>query len=196
MKEEQALRLFVAAELPPEARRALHQGMERLKAVVAVPLRWVGVDGIHLTLKFLGAVPARRVPEVGDGLARAVSDHAPFKLDLSKVGAFPNGRSPRVVWVGIGGGLEALAGVQHAVEEATAELGFPKEVREFTPHLTLARVRHPLTREEGKHLTATLQRIETPGDQGFRVGSVSLVRSTLTPSGAVYATLKNWPLST
>ena len=94
------------------------------------------------------------------------------------MGAFPNGRSPRVVWVGLGGDVGALAGVKHAVEEAAAELGFSKETREFTPHMTLARVRHPLTREEGEHLTATLQSIEVSEGPAFRVGSVSLIRST------------------
>ncbi len=196
MKEGQVLRLFVAAELPPEARRALHQTLERLKAAITGPLRWVGIDGVHLTLKFLGDVPVQQASEIGDRLARAVSGCAPFELQLSEVGTFPNGRAPRVVWVGLEGGLEALAGVQHAVEEAAAELGFPKETRQFTPHLTLARVRHPLTREEGEHLTATLQSIEVSEGPAFRVGSVSLIRSTLTPSGAVYEILKEWPLGT
>lgn len=156
----------------------------------------MGIDGVHLTLRFLGDVPVQQVPEISDGLAQAVSGCAPFELQLSEVSAFPNGRSPRVVWVGLGGDVGTLAGVQHAVEEAAAELGFSKETREFTPHMTLARVRHPLTREEGEHLTATLRSIEVSEGPAFRVGSVSLIRSTLMPSGAVYKILKEWPLGT
>ena len=80
MKEEQALRLFAAAELPPEVRRALHETLERFKAATTGPLRWVGIDGVHLTLRFLGDVPVQQAPEISDGLAQAVSGCALFEL--------------------------------------------------------------------------------------------------------------------
>lgn len=194
MNSDSRLRLFVAVELPPEARSALRQVTERLKASLAGPFRWVSADGVHLTLKFLGDVPSQRVKELGDALEQAVGDRKAFELRLSELGIFPGRRAPRVVWVGLAGDAEALKSLQQAVEEGLGKLGFLAEARGFTPHLTLARVNGRLKPDELARLHEALDQVEEPAGAIFRASMVALIQSTLTPSGAVYRRLREVPL--
>ena len=154
------------------------------------PFRWVSGEGFHLTLKFLGNVPAGRVPAVGDALVHTVADHGPFDLELSRAGVLPDSRSPRVIWAGLASDVGALVRLQEAVEPGLSALGFAPETRAFTPHLTLSRVRRRLAQDEQKRLKQTLERVETPKAQAFRVTEVGLLQSALLPSGAVYQRLR------
>ena len=196
MNGEQVLRLFVAVELPSEVRNDLQRVVDELRAQVRGPFRWVKVSGIHLTLKFLGAVPASRTAEIGDVLEGVVVGEQLFMLELSEASVFPEHGSPRVVWIGLAGDVQALTGVQKRVESAMGALGFPEERRQFTPHLTLARVRNPLGRSETERLAEVLASVrgqEGRGREGFQVGSISLMQSTLMPSGAVHRQLGEAP---
>ena len=194
MNTGRLLRLFVAVELPPETRSALRQLIERLRASIVGPFRWVSADGIHLTLKFLGDVPGERVDELGAALDQAAHGHAPFELVLSALGVFPHRQSPRVLWVGLAGEVEALQAVQLAVEQHVSKLSFPAESRRFTPHLTLARVNGRLSQDQLVRLQEALEQAERPAGNAFRVASVALIQSTLTPSSAVYQRLREVPL--
>ena len=133
------MRLFAAVPLSPAALGAAKSTLQRLEAE-GWPVRWVREAGLHLTLKFLGEQP----PESATGIARAMDGvatrHRRFVMRLGGIGAFPNFRRPRVVWMGVTPDprLELL---HHDVEEACASLGFDVEGRAFRPHLTLARVR-------------------------------------------------------
>ena len=189
MKEERPLRLFVALELPPEARLALGRTVDTLRAGGVASLRWVAVENVHLTLKFLGDVTPHRVPELGDALAVAAKGHAPFTLHLGEGGVFPSIRAPQVVWVGLQGDLAALKAVQTDVEHSLAELGFPVEARSFVPHLTVARARGRLSADERTRLGHALQQMEAADRHAFPIEKVSLMESTLLPSGAVYGHL-------
>ena len=194
MNQDRVLRLFVAVELPPEARLALRQVMERLKASLVGPFRWVSADGVHLTLKFLGNVPAQRAGELGAALEQAVGDRKAFELRLSELGVFPGRRAPRVVWVSLAGEVEALKPLQQAIEDRLGKLGFPAETRGFTPHLTLARVNGRLKPDELARLHEALDQTVGPAGGTFRASAVALIQSTLTPSGAVYQRLREVPL--
>ncbi len=133
------MRLFLAINLGPDQRRAIADAIGPLRAE-APRLNWAGDARLHLTLKFLGEQP----PESATGIARAMDGvatrHRRFVMRLGGIGAFPNFRRPRVVWMGVTPDprLELL---HHDVEEACASLGFDVEGRAFRPHLTLARVR-------------------------------------------------------
>lgn len=101
-------------------------------------LRWTPPGNGHLTLRFLGNVPAPRIPELATALAQVA--FAPFMLAVGKAGAFPASGAPRVVWLGLARGGKECASLAGAVNAALAPLGFAPEVRPFAPHLTLARV--------------------------------------------------------
>jgi 2'-5' RNA ligase len=226
--EDRPLRLFVAAELPDDVKQALGDAVAILRQA-SVPftedgLAWVRPEAIHLTLKFLGATPAARVPAIAAGLRQAVEGAAPFELRPEGLGTFHGGKSPhftrrfpresrhhnvRVIWVGLGPGKERLAELAGRIEAALAPLGFPAEPRPFAGHLTLARVREQAdraTRERiwralepyvslGTMVVGRFDPARVPRFPAFRVTTVSLIASTLTPGGAVYRTLETRALT-
>ena len=193
MTLERPLRLFVAIELPGEVQAVLDRLVGRLRTAALGPVRWLPARNVHLTLKFLGNVPARRVDRLAEALRQGAQALRPFELELSTLGVFPDRRSPRVVWLGLGGDVEALRGVRQVVERRMEELGFPAEARPFSPHLTLARVK-------GRPGPQELARLHQALDEGggveraaFRPAGIAVMESRLTPSGAVYRRLREIP---
>ena len=137
-------RLFVAVPVAADVRASLRGVMEKVaggsidERAFGQP-RWVRVEGLHLTLRFLGATPDERQPDVAEALAAAVVGVAPFHVTLSGGGAFPDPLRPRVLWIGIVEGAGQLAETAHRLDERLEPLGWPPEGRPFAPHLTLAR---------------------------------------------------------
>ncbi|HEV8574282.1 MAG TPA: RNA 2',3'-cyclic phosphodiesterase [Dehalococcoidia bacterium] len=195
-----SLRLFVAVELPGEVREALGRLQHELQRRGLEGLRWVRPEGIHLTLKFLGATPVEKVSAIEEALARVVPKLSPFAVWLGHFDTFRGEKVPRVVWVGLSstgpdfyglvGSLMHLERLYLQVEKALAPLGFPTEKRGFTAHLTLARVRQGTAPEMTPRIREAVNDSELwqPIIEGVRwdVTEISLMRSTLRPSGAVY----------
>ncbi len=188
------MRAFVAIELPDSVKKKLAGLVGQLKDAGIGGLRPVRPEGIHLTLKFLGDVPADRIGAIGDAAGRAAVRHPPFALSLSGVGAFPGGRAPRVLWAGIAGDLDRLAALQASVDDCLSELGFARERRAFNPHLTLARLRDSASREDRARALRVLEAAQPSRNAGFVVDGVALFQSTLGPGGAVYRRLHRVPL--
>ena len=187
---DERVRCFVAIELPAEARQCIGGLVAGLREAGVRGLRPVNAQGVHLTLKFLGDVSMSTVGDVSAALEGAAAEARPFDLELRGVGGFPDLRRPRVLWVGIGGDLEALQRLYEAVEEALAPLGFPPEGRTFTPHLTLARLRDGTSPQERARAAARLTSLAWEEGAAVPVGGVSLMRSMLRPGGAVYGRLQ------
>jgi 2'-5' RNA ligase len=183
------IRSFVAIELPEEAKAGLarlRRGLERDEHRF---VKWVDPQGIHLTLKFLGNIPSSRVTEMTEAMEKAVQGVSPFRVEVSGLGAFPSLRQPRVFWVGVSGELDKLSRLQQNIDSALAARGFAKEERPFAPHLTLARVREgaspPERRSFGELVGSTAFEERYP----IEVKAVRLMRSQLTPAGAIYSCL-------
>lgn len=157
-------------------------------------MRWVRPEGIHLTLKFLGQVGEQGLQRVRRVLGEAAQAHRPFTLDLTSVGAFPDMRRPRVVWVGVEEREGELARLQAALERGLARLGFEAGRRPFHPHLTLGRVRKSATASQVARLGAALAGWRSHIAGSFEVGAVTLFRSDLRPEGAVYTSLGKYLL--
>jgi 2'-5' RNA ligase len=192
---ESTLRLFVACELPPEMKAALASLQEALRKKGAPRLRWVRPEGIHLTLKFLGAVPQNKVAAICEALAPTVQGMPPLALSLAEVGTFGDRRGPRVVWVSMQGDLEPLARLQQRIEKALEPLGFPPEGRAFSPHLTLARVPDDVGSGERQTLRELAKATSAPTAPPVTIRELSLMRSILGPGGAVYERVVAFPLS-
>lgn len=190
----EALRLFVAIELPEEIRVELGRCQARLAQRLTASVRWVKPEGIHLTLKFLGNVQQHRVNGIEAALSQAAKGSAPLALALQSLGAFPNQRSPRVIWVGLEGDLDALLALQEAVDRGLEAMGFRREARPFSPHLTLGRLREGETALERRLWGEALALEAPPAAVAFRAQDVSLMRSILTPQGAIYSRLGLFPL--
>ena len=183
------IRSFIAIELPEEAKKGLARLRKELERDEHKFVKWVDPKGIHLTLKFLGNIPSKRVTEITEAIKGAAQGISPFHLEISGLGAFPSLRQARVLWVGIGGEVDKLSRLQQNIDSALAALGFAREERSFVPHLTLARIRQgasPLERRSfGELVGSAIFEDKYP----VEVGAINLMRSQLTPAGAIYTCL-------
>ena len=176
------MRLFTAIELNDKVKAALRQVQRALSAFDRT-VRWVTPEQMHLTLKFLGEVPDGRVDEISGASARIARESSPFDLVIGGCGCFPPAGRVRVAWVGMDESSGALAACNERCEAEYAEIGFARERRAFSPHLTLGRVRDDRTDGRLRDAVEALQ-VE-PLRQG--VVDLRVIRSTLTPQGAQYA---------
>lgn len=174
------LRCFIALELPLEIQNELAQTVAALKRAEA-DVKWVEPDNVHLTLKFLGEIPHPKVLQIGIAL-NALAGEKAIPSRLAALGAFPNQHRPRVIWAGLDSGREQLNALQSKVEAIMSSLGFQREARDFSPHLTLGRVRSQ------RNLTALRESMEAirPEPLSFAFRQLILMKSTLTPSGSIY----------
>ena len=184
------MRLFVAVNLPEEVKTRLGAVQDLLRSAQA-DVSWVRAGNIHLTLKFLGEAEEGRLERIRAALEAAAQRHASFAFDLTGLGSF-GGRAPRVVWVGVERGAEPLTRLVEGVEVAMAALGFPREKRAFTAHLTLGRVRSPRNAEK---LLAALREWRRERFGSIGVGRVDLMESQLDPRGSIYTVRQSFPLA-
>ena len=186
---EQTIRSFIAIELPEEVKKVL----KRIRTEMALDkygfIKAVAPEGIHLTLKFLGNVPEPKLADIVKVMEQSSQGVAPFPLQITEVGAFPDMRRPRVIWVGIKGELDKLIGWQQRLDKGLVPLGFPKEERPFTPHLTLARVRENCSPADRLRFGEMVAGTHVEIDYKFTVTGLNLMRSQLRPTGAVYSCL-------
>ena len=182
------LRLFVALAFSDEVRAELRRVAGEMRTFAPRGARWANVDGAHLTLRFIGSMPPDAAPALGDAVVRAAEGAEPFELSLADAGVFPPRGMPRVLWVGVGGALDALAELRQSVEDALAEAGIPNEKRDFAPHVTLARVNAKLSRDETEALRGSVASLAVR-PVIFAVNEVGLYHSDLLPTGAVYTRL-------
>jgi 2'-5' RNA ligase len=189
------IRAFIAIELPDAISDALSSMQGGLRAERHPYVKWVNPGGIHLTLKFLGDIDADKVSPITEAIARAAQGVSPFHLELGDLGAFPNPRRPNVIWVAVTGDVERLASLQKGIDHSLVPLGFSPESRPFTPHLTLGRLRERASAGERQRIGESLVTAKSEVVP-FQAGEISLMRSTLTPSGAIYSRLSSIPLET
>ncbi len=188
------LRVFIAVEIPPSIRQAIHSQTESLRAALGRDLvRWVPAENMHLTLKFLGDVSPASVEALTKMLTTETQTCAPFALTVGGLGSFPTPRRARVIWIGIHAPA-ALTFLQHGLESAAARLGYEEEARPFSPHLTLGRVRQPVSANDQQKVRVALEKTQIGALGTAEVTAVHLFKSDLKPSGAEYTRLFSAPL--
>lgn len=186
----ETIRTFIAIVLPEPVIRQLAQVQRNLeRQAPPESVRWVKSEGIHLTLKFLGDTPVGKLDAIQAALAAVASQASPCAFTVGGLGCFPNARRPRVIWVGIQPVGEELASLQRAVERAMKPLGFPPEGRDFTPHLTLGRVRDRIPPADLSRLGALVSSTDIGTLGEVQTRSFALIQSVLKPSGAEYTPL-------
>jgi len=180
------IRTFVAIKLEEPVRRKAGE-LTRRWSDVGAKVNWVSAANMHLTLKFLGDVEDREVPEVCKTVQQVVADHDPFVVELAGAGAFPATDRPRTLWLGVGEGGDELSELAVALDDALHEIGYAAESRRFHGHLTLGRVRDP----QGQQ--AELQRrVEKASDFSAgmsQVNEVMVFSSVLERDGPQYGVL-------
>jgi len=188
------IRSFIAIELPGELRRTLSKLQTQLKSGEQRSVKWVDPNSIHLTLKFLGNITFKQIEDVTRAMEQAAAGISPFNLEVKELGVFPGPKRVRVVWVGLTSDLDQLKRLQQKIESTVSPLGFPSKAREFTPHLTLARVRDDATPQEREALGQLITSTKAAIDYSFTVDSLNLMRSILSREGAIYSRIAAIPL--
>ena len=180
------MRAFVAIFPPPELQAAVTGALEIVQRLDD-KVRWVRPENIHLTLKFLGNVQEETLGNLCAALEETCAGHKPFDIGLVRLGAFPSARRARILWIGVdAGSSDQLRALAADLESAFIPLGFEREKRAFTPHLTLGRIRSRPVNFDGRPMTIR--------DLRFRVRHIELIESTLSPEGATYRTIQAFAL--
>ena len=184
-------RSFIAIELPDELKLELTQLEARLKSGKQPWVKWVDPYSIHLTLKFLGSIAADRTGQITKVIEEAAQGVPPFQLKVKDLGVFPNLKRVQVAWVGVGGEIDKLGQLQQRIESNLVPLGFAPELRSFTPHLTLARLRDRASLEERQRFGQLIADIRFEATYTIEVEAINLMRSQLTREGAIYSRLSS-----
>ena len=180
------MRAFVALEMPATIQQALREiAADLRKKLNGLPLRWLPIENIHLTLKFLGEISESSLDSISALLEAQANTIQPFEIRLAGTGVFPNSRRPNVVWVGIDA-PESLLHLQQGIENDLSDLGFPKEQRKFSPHLTLARVQRNAHPRDLERIGDDIKLLKVVTSATALVDKITLFSSELRPSGAVY----------
>jgi len=176
---ERSHRLFVGVPLPPEAVAACTEVVDRVRGgpLGGVP-RWVHLANLHLTVRFLGDTPPDLVPDVALAVVDAVAGARAFDVVLAGAGAFPGGRKPRALWLGIATGADRLGALADALDPALEPLGWPRDDRPYRPHLTVARL-DSASIADGGAVAEELARAAEAWTTSFRAERVVLYRSHL-----------------
>ena len=180
------IRAFIAVELPAELKKELSELEGRLKKNSPPVVKWVDPKNIHITLKFLGEISEDNIDELMLAIEESAQGIQPFQLEVSEVGAFPNLERVQVLWVGVKGELEKITRLQKSIELNTEQLGFPRESRDFSPHLTLGRVRDETRPNERQRLGKLLADTSFTALHNVNVDAINLMKSQLTPTGPIY----------
>ncbi|MFH0900087.1 MAG: RNA 2',3'-cyclic phosphodiesterase [Pseudomonadota bacterium] len=184
-------RLFLAAHLSIATTRRISDVASELRRATASRLRavWVPPPSMHITLKFLGWAKPEATAAIRDVVARGIRDQQPFEVIARGVGAFPNPRSARVLWAGIDDSSGDLDRLATGVEQWMEELGFPREQRSFSPHVTIARIK------EGGGLEEFLPAYQSIDFGRSAIREVVLYESKLRPKGSEYLVIARIPLA-
>jgi len=176
------IRSFIAVGVPPEKAGKLRTTLDQLRS--ADPgVKWVNPDGFHITLKFLGGIEKERLSLVWSSVRDALDGMRRFQMSFRGIGVFPSLNRARVVWAGVADGAQELRELAARVEQVCAKHGFEREKRPFAAHLTLGRARQVGVSPE---LAALMKRLVEVELGKADVNSVQLLRSELTPQGAIY----------
>lgn len=185
----ESIRAFIALELPSEVKDILSELLDKIRPGQERVVKWVDPKGIHLTLKFLGDISPEKISALNQAIETEAAEAKLCMLELQGLGAFPNLRSPRVVWVGVGGDVPNVVKLQKQLDQALVPLGFSPEAKDFSPHLTLGRVRDQASSRERGDLGRLLSSMQVKDQLAFRVDRINLMKSTLMPGGPIYERL-------
>lgn len=180
------IRLFIAVEIPAEIREKIAAFQDELRKSGG-KVTWVKPKNMHLTLKFLGETEESLIDEIAEKLKIAVQGKEPFKIQVKGVGAFPNFVRARVLWIAVDDGAEKLRELASEIDKQVAALGFEKEKRKYSAHLTIGRVK------DSRSIDLVRNHMQENKDfsaGSFIARSIFLIKSQLTGDGPIYTILK------
>lgn len=180
------IRAFVAVEIPAKIRIEI-SALFKTFARQDFSIKWVEQNNLHITMLFLGDVNLDFIKTAQNELSKLVNNQHPFSMSLHKIGAFPDQKQPRIIWIGVDNGANQLVNLQSNLQNTFMQIGFKPETRKFHPHLTIGRVKFRFTNP--KVFETDYQ------SESFSVNSVVLFKSTLLPNGPIYEKLGEYHFS-
>lgn len=183
------VRAFIAINLPADLKDSLESKLLHLKKISS-GAKWVRKENLHITLKFLGTTEEAQIAAITDVLQEVSLKYKSFEIAYEETGGFPNIRRPKVIWIGIRD-KSALIEIGSEIEEKLEKLGFPKESRKFSPHLTVARVKEAKNYSSLEKKLKELEKIEFGT---MTANSIALMKSDLEQSGAKYSIIEEFRL--
>jgi len=151
-------------------------------------MKIVEIENIHFTLRFFGDTSLTKIDEIESCLNQIEIE--PFEIEVHGVGAFPNNRRPRVIWIGVTQNADRICNLKAEIDSHLEELGYQSERKKFTPHATIARVRYI---KDAEKLISNLDSLVNESIGAMTISKFNLKKSTLTPSGPIYETLWDIP---
>ena len=185
------IRTFIAVDLDKAVRNRTIALQETLMRT-GTEVKWVEPVNLHVSLLFLGEVEDREVVDVCRVVEEVAKEHPSFLMSVETAGCFPNPRRPRVLWVGVGEGTQPLCAIHDALEIPLLELGYRREERKYSPHITLGRVKSDRPME--KLVSALAQHAGWKGGE-IQVRELLVMGSKLTPQGPEYTVLSRAKLA-
>jgi 2'-5' RNA ligase len=177
---EDNIRAFIAIHLPQEVKAYLGRlSADLARQVPQRSVRWVKPERMHLTLRFLGDMDQKLLPDLGRALDEITANRRPFNLHLEGFGCFPNCKRPRILWAGTGGDIEIAASLKKDIDESLIPFDWEPETRPFRPHLTIGRIKdsRKVVEQRWPHEVEPVP---------IHVVEVHLIESELTPAGPIY----------
>jgi len=185
------IRAFIAVEINSDIRAIIQNIIDSLRKSNS-DVRWVKPNNLHVTLKFLGEIPEKKIEIVKD-ILRKISNKTPsIPTKLTPVNVFPHQQKPRVIWIGLEDREARIGKLATELENALSALGLPKEKKGLQAHITLGRLR---SLKNTNSLMNKLQEASLIYPSEFTITHITLFRSTLTPEGSIYDVLEKLPLS-
>jgi len=184
-------RTFIALEMNDGLQRQLVEVIRQL-ALNLPDVRWVDPAGIHLTLAFLGELDDEQLRAAIQASVSVAQNAQPFHYTLTRLGIFGQLHQPRVIWMGIEEPTAALSRLHHALNQELAQRGFELDSRPFSPHLTLARIKAPLSPKEQNYLQKMLagDQLSLVSTEVYPVTSMQVMKSELSPAAARYTSMR------
>jgi len=149
-------------------------------------IKLVKPENMHITLKFLGDTDEKFVGQIREIMEKSVENIKSFEIKLKNTGVFPNENYIKVVWIGIDQ-YEKLAEIAKKINEGLSKIGFKKEKRDFSPHLTIGRLKTGKNKDKILHI---ITRYENTEFNTFKIKKIKLIKSELTPKGPIYTTIE------
>lgn len=186
------IRAFIAVPLPDPVRHLLKDLQLQLKKA-GIKASWPRPEGFHLTLKFLGEISCHRLDQIQVVMNRFSGQYPGLVLAAGSIGVFPKRSKARVIWADIRGQTLRLEKLFYQLDKELDVLGIPGQTRSFSPHITLARIKRPVSSQK---LTGLIHRSEHIWSDEFCAADMVLYKSTLSARGAIHTRLFHTPLGT
>ena len=184
-------RIFAAIDISDDVRAAVTNYIDEQRSKFRdLPIKWEKPEKLHITLKFVAEADERQMAALDAAVRQVASEYPSLDAAISGTGAFPNFRSPRVLWLGVGPGAEQTEAIAGGLESICERQGIAGEKRRFHPHLTIGRIK-----QFGRKALNTGDLLQGQfGPEAFRVEKLTLYESSLSPTGSTYTVLSRHDL--